>query len=178
MVYNVLFIRFNRAIQSVFPAFQSPSPCHLRSFTLNLILTLNRCNSQLTSMKSPSAPILVHPQIARRHHRHHLQIDFSVSRLPLNSSATAGWCFPSLCSGSFSAPPSDRPPPHPPPLFLAVMDVITIIETSTERPSRKPPRYPCYWAIPSSLGLVSNKFVVVFFSFIVMLFGLVFMFLI
>jgi hypothetical protein len=42
------------------------------------------------------------------------------------------------------------------------MDVITVIETSTERPSRKPPWYPCYLAIPSSLGLVSNKFVAVF----------------
>jgi hypothetical protein len=113
-------------------------------------------------MKSPSAPNLIHPQIARCHQRHHTQIDFSVSPLSLNGSTTAGWCFPSLCSESSYAPPSDRPPPHPSPLYLAVTDVITIIETSTEPPSRKPPWYPCYWAIPSSLGLESNKFVVVF----------------
>ncbi|KEH23502.1 hypothetical protein MtrunA17_Chr7g0252411 [Medicago truncatula] len=42
------------------------------------------------------------------------------------------------------------------------MDVIAIIKTSTECPSRKPPWHPCYWAIPSSLGLLSHKFVDVF----------------
>jgi hypothetical protein len=174
MVYSVLFIRFNRVIQSVYPASQSPSPCRLRSFILNLISTPNRCNSQLTSMKSPFVPNLVHPQIARHHHRHHHQIDFSVSRFSLNGSETADWCFPSLCYGSSSTPPSDRPLPRPSPLYLAVMDVITIVETSTDRPSRKPPWYSYYWAIPSSLGLVSNKFVAVFLLLLLCCFAWVF----
>jgi hypothetical protein len=45
---------------------------------------------------------------------------------------------PSLCCGSSSTPPSSLPLlDGPPPLYLTVMDVISIIKTSIESPPRK-----------------------------------------